>query len=414
MVFLSRILYGFFIRIASFALGLTGWFKPNIKAWLHDRKNSFRSIQNHNTNIDEEWIWMHCSSLGEYEQGRPVLEEFKTQQPEKKIIVTFFSPSGYNQIKKDSVIDRVEYLPFDYKKCVKVFIDKFKPSIGIFVKYDLWPEAIIYASNNGVRLFLISAVFNSPKWFLSNRAGIFNHAFEKFAHIFVQNSISKDFLHAQGYKNISITGDSRIDRVYTLSTTPFANQKIETWLGHKKCIIFGSTHSGSDDIVVKTIIDKYRNAFPGEYKFLIFPHHIHLARIEEISQTFSEATIYSNSIDVESDLMVVDMIGILSKSYRYANLVYIGGGFGKSVHNLLEPAVYGNRLICGHKIKGFPEAEDFKAMKVLSILDDPNTFLDTDIFFKDMDKECAKKLFEKYFSEKIGVSKKIFDTITKV
>lgn len=412
MFSLSRILYGFSLRVASVLLGVTGWFNPRINRWLKDRKDSLKSIQEFIPVDGEEWVWMHCSSLGEYEQGRPVLEEVRKREPEKKILLTFFSSSGYDRIKKDTVIDRVEYLPFDFRRDVKIFIDKINPSIGIFVKYDLWPAVLLYAEKNKVRLYLISAVFHSKKWFLSQYSGIFNLAFNKYTHIFVQNAKSYETLSALGYTNISMSGDSRIDRVHTLSNTPFEDHRIESWLKTKKCMIFGSTHSGPDDKVVLAMINRYRKRFPGEYKFLIFPHHTHLSRIEELNQLFPEAVVYTrHDIVKEGDIMIVDTIGILSKSYRLSDVVYIGGGFGRSVHNLLEPAVYGNMMVCGNKIKGFPEACDFIEMGLLLVLKSPEDIFQINIEFEDGEKIYAKKMFKEYFLNKAGVSKKIVDKI---
>lgn len=356
-------LYVFFIHIAAF-FGV-----EKARLWVNGRKNIFQVIENqlNKKSANEIRIWFHVASLGEFEQGRPLIEalrhEFTTPQyPQRlRIILTFFSPSGYEIRKNYALADHIFYLPSDSSRHAKRFLDAVQPDICIFVKYEFWHFYLKNLAERNVKTLLISALFHEQQLFFRWYGGFFKDILKNFTHIFVQNDISATILRQNGFENVTKAGDTRIDRVLSIAAEGKRFEAIERWATDAPVLIVGSSWQPDEDILVKiinhnTLID---------WKFIIAPHEIgenNLKRLEEkltvSSVRYSQIKAYTEGgkIANKSIVLIIDNIGMLSALYRYGKVAYIGGGFGSGIHNTLEPIAHGLPVVFGRKYKRFEEA----------------------------------------------------------
>lgn len=337
-------IYGFIIRLAAI-------FYPKAAAWVEGRKYW---KQDEKLKQLKGCIWMHCASLGEFEQGRPVLEMLKSRHPECKILLTFFSPSGYEIQKNYSIADYVTYLPLDTKHNANHWIRLVKPAMAIFVKYDIWPNFIQALHSKKIPTFLISATFRSDQWFFKPFNSWFKKLLNGFTQIFVQDYQSAELLHHHYIHQVAIAGDTRIDRVIAIKNQPFSDSKIEAFINQFPVFIAGSTWEADEQLIANAI-----KKLPSNYRYIIVPHDVSDKHIQNMHKIFSiPFAKYSEDI-INSDIriLVINKIGLLNKIYRYADWTYVGGGFGKSIHNILEPAVYNKPVLFGPKNKKFPEAQ---------------------------------------------------------
>lgn len=348
------VLYRATIRIAA------NW---NIKArkWIDGRKNIFEKIQSSVQNSASPVIWVHCSSLGEFEQGRPVMEKLRVQVPGSRLFVTFFSPSGYEVKKNDAVADHIFYLPMDSKKNAAKFLDIIKPSLVIFVKYDYWYYYLDEIKKRKIRCLLISAVFRKEQSFFKWYGGLQRKMLGCFMQLFVQDKESKELLKKIGIENCTVSGDTRFDRVVEIAEKFEPIVSIEKILEGSKCIVAGSTWK-EDEEVLKSAWNEIKSS---QSKLIIAPHEIHPERLKELSMLFP-GTVYFSSLvpgsKTPADVIIIDNIGMLSRLYKYAHVTYVGGGFTKDgVHNVLEAAVYGKPVIFGPNYEKYKEATDLIA-----------------------------------------------------
>lgn len=337
-------LYGLGIRVASV-------FYPKAAAWVNGRKHW---KQDEKLNQLKDCIWMHCASLGEFEQGRPVLEMLKTHHPERKILLTFFSPSGYEVQKNYPFADYVTYLPLDTPQNAKNWIQQVQPALVIFVKYDLWANFLLTIHRKKIPLFLISATFRPNQWLFRP----FNLGLKKvlhcFTHIFTQDEYSAELLKLNHITNVTVAGDTRIDRVIALRNIEFKDARIEQFIQHNPVLIAGSTWEPDEQLLAEAM-----HQLPPDYRFILVPHDIsepHVRNLERLIP-FVSARYTDPEISGSTRVLIVNKIGILNKLYRYATWTYVGGGFGKSVHNLLEPTVYNKPVFFGPNHTKFPEAQ---------------------------------------------------------
>ena len=343
-------LYGLLIRIAA----LFGNKKAGL--WVKGQKGLIRKIEN-SVNPNEKRIWMHCASLGEYEQGKPVLEEIKRRHPEYKIVLTFFSPSGYEIRKNDTLPDYAFYLPLDSPKNAKSFIEAIAPEKAFFVKYEFWYYYLNKLKNKDIDTYLISANFRSNQIFFKKYGGWYRSILRMFSHLFVQNEKSVKLLENAGIKNVSISGDTRFDRVSDISKNYRLLPEIEAFAENSWCIVAGSTWPPDEAIIVQ-----FLNQTTYPIKAIIAPHEIDSNRIQKLKESLSiPAVCYSernNSNITEARVIIIDSIGILSSIYRFGKVAFIGGGFGKGIHNTLEAATYGIPVLFGPYFNKFEEAVD--------------------------------------------------------
>lgn len=301
-------------------------------------------------------IWVHCSSLGEFEQGRPLIEKIRTTYPSYKILLTFFSPSGYEVRKNYEGADYIFYLPGDSRKNATQFLDIAKPGLILFIKYEFWYHYLQEAKKRAIPLLLISAIFRKNQPFFSRYGDFYRSMLSCFTHFFVQNEESSSLLKTIGFKqNVTISGDTRFDRVIEIAEKFKPVDVIETFCSGSAVIVAGSTWSEDDKK-----LSHYAN-IKSNVKFIIAPHHISKQRLNECLQLYKKSVLFStiSASGLSSDIntLIIDNVGMLSSLYKYSTISYVGGGFGKDgVHNVLEAAVYGKPVIFGPVYEKFIEA----------------------------------------------------------
>ena len=349
--------YNIFLLLFRASMHVASLFNAKAKKWVKGRKNIFEKLEQSIGNGDPV-IWMHCASLGEFEQGRPVIEELKIRFPNYKILLTFFSPSGYEAQKNYEGADLVFYLPMDGPKNAKRFLEIVKPSLVVFVKYELWYYYLKKIKYRQIPLLLISALFRKDMSFFKWYGGLQIKILSRFDHLFVQNKSSKDLIDSVGLAAITtISGDTRFDRVINIAENFQPIPAIEKFIGNSKSIIAGSTWKEDEEILQKVVaaIDD------PSLKLIIAPHEITEKHIKEIKELFPAALLFSelknNQQTNESNTLVIDNIGMLSKLYYYSYLSYIGGGLkSNGIHNVLEAAVYNKIVLFGPFYKKYSEA----------------------------------------------------------
>jgi 3-deoxy-D-manno-octulosonic-acid transferase len=343
-------LYALIIRFVSV-------FNEKAKLFVDGRKNWEDKLAQ-KINKKDRHIWFHCSSLGEFEQGRPVIEEIKKQFPDTKIVLTFFSPSGFEIRKNYELADVVCYLPLDTKKNAVAFLDLIQPEKVFFVKYEFWFFFISEMKNRKIPLYLVSAIFRRKQLFFKNSAlgKWYRKILFQLEHIFVQNEESASLLKGIGLTNFTISGDTRFDRVAAIAKSSKEIPVVEKFRGDSVLIIAGSTWKPDEMLLAEFI-----NESVG-IKFVIAPHEVSAANINRIQQMLKKQSLLfskASETNVENfDVLIIDSIGWLSSMYRYGKIAYIGGGFGVGIHNILEAATFGLPVIFGPNYKKFKEAVD--------------------------------------------------------
>lgn len=350
-------LYNIFLVLYALGIRVTSLFNEKARKWLRGRKGIFRQLADAMQGKDEQRIWVHCASLGEFEQGRPVIEAIKAQYPGYKIVLTFFSPSGY-EIRKDyDGADYVFYLPMDGAGNAKRFIELVNPSLAIFVKYEFWYHYLNQLKKQDVPTMLISAAFRSSQPFFKGYGGLFRKILKSFAYIFVQDENSKQLLADIGITtNVAISGDTRYDRVVQIAENARRYDLIERFKGDSKLLIAGSTWP-DDEMVLREAL----HILPDDWKMIIAPHEIDDKHIQQLDEMFQDTnTIYSQLPTTHTGhrVLIIDNIGMLSSLYRYGDIAFVGGGFQKGgIHNVLEPAVFGLPVFFGPEYDKFVEAK---------------------------------------------------------
>lgn len=340
-------LYFAAIRLAA----LSG--NAKAKLWVSGRKNVFADIEKKAREL-HGCYWFHCASLGEFEQGRPVIEAIKKERPTAKIVLTFFSPSGYEVRKNYAGVDAVFYLPADTATNNKKFINLLKPRAAVFVKYEFWYGYLNELKNQEIPSYLVSGIFRPGQHFFKWYGIGGKKALNCFSHLFVQNDESKNLLAGIGITNVSVCGDTRFDRVLEVKNQAKEIPVISEFVGGNKVFVAGSTWPEDEKIIAELIAKK-----PLGWTFIIAPHEVNASSKSRLQQLFPQAATYTNPENLEeANVLVLDTIGILSSAYQYATLSYVGGGFNSGIHNVLEAAVYSVPVIFGPNHKRFNEAVD--------------------------------------------------------
>lgn len=329
------------------------------------RKQTFQIIAS-GISPEDKTIWFHCASLGEFEQGVPIMESLRTTHPDHKIVLSFFSPSGYENKKNTPLADVVVYLPMDTRSNAEKFIDKVHPSLVFFVKYEFWPNYLVELKRQEISTLLISGVFRENQVFFKPYAGFMRKALDSFDHFFLQNQASKELLAAIGLNNTSVSGDTRFDRVSRQIEMDNTLDFIDRFKKDNLCIVCGSTWEEDQDLLLE-----YINQAPEQVKFIIAPHIIDAAKISAFRKKIHKQTaLYSQTIakgnieNIETaQVFIIDTIGLLTKIYSYADIVYVGGAAGeKGLHNILEPATFGVPIVIGKNYSKFPEAIKLRSL----------------------------------------------------
>ena len=330
-------------------------FNKKLSLGVKGRKETFQLLKSKISSHDNT-VWFHCASLGEFEQGLPVFEGIKTKYPKHKIVLTFFSPSGYEIRKETPLADIVTYLPLDTKANAKRFLDLVHPELIVFVKYEIWPNYLFQIKKLQINAILISALFRKNQAFFKTSGKWMRPALFAFNHIFVQNTESKKLLNNIGYNNISESGDTRFDRVSNQLSIDNNLEFIKTFKQDKLCVVAGSAWPEDEALLVNFINNDNSNT-----KYIIAPHNIKSAQISnlknKLEKTFALYSEKNKSDFSNTKVFIVDTIGLLTKIYNYADIAYVGGALGTTgLHNTLEPAVFGIPIIIGHNYQKFPEA----------------------------------------------------------
>ena len=355
-----RLIYNFGIYLYKIAVFIASFFNQKAKK-LQIGQTGALSLLKRTIDTNARYIWFHAASLGEFEQGRPVIEQLKKENPEIKILLTFFSPSGYEIRKNYAGADVISYLPLDTKASARKFVKLVNPSKAIFVKYEFWPNYILELQKANVPVYSISAIFRPSQVFFKGYGGWYRNLLKSFAHIFVQDKNSLKLLADNGFTNVSVAGDTRFDRVADLAQQAKTIPLIEAFVQNSnKVIVAGSTWPKDEELLVR-----YLKLHP-DMKLILVPHEIHQAHIMGISKLldgkFVRYTDLNEQNVLNTNCIVVDTIGLLSSIYQYANVAYIGGGFGVGIHNTLEAAVWNVPVVFGPNYQKFREARELIAI----------------------------------------------------
>lgn len=346
--------YDIFCKLYPTGIKIASLFNPKAKLWVKGRKHIFQKLQETVGQNQSSLLWMHCASLGEFEMGRPVLEAFKKQYPHYKILLTFFSPSGYEIRKNYPEADYIFYLPNDSQENAKRFVEICKPTLAIFVKYEFWHYYLQTLKANNIPLLLISAVFRPDQLFFKKHGEFFKKDLECFQYFFVQNQASIELLNSIGINNAMVSGDTRFDRVLEISQKWQPIPLIEQFCQGKEVFVAGSTWPEDENCFAPFVNN-------SEVRSIIAPHDISENRIQECLKTFPNSVRFSqlNNSETNAHILIIDNIGMLNKLYRYADITYIGGAWGtKGIHNILEAAVFGKPVFYGPNFSKNYEAQE--------------------------------------------------------
>jgi 3-deoxy-D-manno-octulosonic-acid transferase len=348
-------IYNLVVLFAAQILKLLALFSPKIKLFVEGRKTVFQSIKD-KIHPDDHVFWFHAASLGEYEQGLPVIEKVKEQFPHHKIVITFFSPSGYEVRKNNAIADVTVYLPLDSKANAKQFLDVVHPEKVFFIKYEFWPNYLHEIKERNIPTYLISGIFREKQVFFKWYGGFYRNALRTFDYFFVQNEKSKILLQSIGFTNVKVSGDTRFDRVVAILEKDNTLDFIEQFKNNQTTIVIGSSWPKDEELLVNFI-----NQSADNVKFIIAPHNIKSEQIQNLQKSITKKTILFSGKENQNlsdfQVFIIDTIGILTKIYSYADIAYVGGGFGNpGVHNILEPATFGIPIVIGPNYSHFAEA----------------------------------------------------------
>jgi len=346
-MFLSKFLYNFGLQAYFYTAKLISPFNKKASQWIAGREIKVKKIS-------EKSIWFHCASLGEFEQARPLLEKLKTAYPKYKIVLSFYSPSGYEVRKNYEQADFIYYLPLDTQKNAKDFIAKINPALVFFVKYEFWYHFLKELKQEKIPTFLVSGIFRKEQMFFKKQGVFFKELLTCFTHLFVQDDNSLELLKSIEINNVSIAKDSRFDRVYDIFQKAKQFPEIKQFVDDEKCIVLGSSWL-VDEKMFAELLPKFQDV-----KFIVAPHNINKRRLKEVENVFSNSVFYSkiNENAKNKQVLIIDNYGMLSSIYRYGDIAYIGGGFGVSIHNILEAVVYSIPAVFGPAHYKMKEASD--------------------------------------------------------
>jgi 3-deoxy-D-manno-octulosonic-acid transferase len=332
--------------------------------FVYGRKTVFNTLKE-SIHPDDKTIWFHCASLGEYEQGVPIMEKTKELFPNYKIIVTFFSPSGFEVKKNSTLANTIIYLPIDTVSNAKKFIELAHPSLAIFIKYEFWPNYLFQLKEKKILTFLVSGLFRKDQIFFKPYGGFMRKVLNSFDHFFVQDETSKKLLNNINIKETTVSGDTRFDRVSNQLLQDNNLTFISEFKQNNLCIVCGSTWPEDEAVLID-----YINKASDDVKFIIAPHEINASKIESFRKNIQkQSSLFSKKEETnisEYNVLIIDIVGLLTKIYSHADIAYIGGGMGDTgLHNILEPATFGVPIVIGNRFEKFPEAKELKELKGL-------------------------------------------------
>ena len=411
---MSKLLYR--IGVYSYSLGIyiASFFNAKAKLWVKGRKSIFKNLRHEFSSNIDPIIWMHCASLGEFEQGRPVIEAIKIKQPKYKILLTFFSPSGFEIRKNYKNADWVFYLPIDSPSNAQKFIETVQPKIVIFVKYDFWYYYLTQLHNKKIPTYLISATFRYNQLFFKWYGSLFKEMLISFEHIFVQDQGSKELLKSISYSNCTVSGDTRLDRVMAVKLENKKFPIIDDFCSNSKILICGSTWPSDEAIIAEFAKTK------TTLKLIIAPHQIDSKHLNQIKKTFDKYNplFYSENPPTEklkdASIIIIDNIGILSYLYAYGDIAYIGGGFENGIHNTLEAVVYNIPILFGKNYDKFEEAKMLIKEKIAYEINSAEDITEmSDKLLNEKRKKIIAQKCNNYIKQNIGATDMILSYLKK-
>lgn len=403
------VVYNFAVSLANFLLPAISLFDKKIKKGVRGRRDTFKFLKE-NVQKNDLVFWFHCASLGEYEQGLPVFKKIKQSYPKAKIVLSFFSPSGYEIRRKNPITPIVVYLPLDTQKNVESFLKITNPKMVVFVKYELWPNYLAALKTHAAKVFLISALFRPDQYFFKSFTKRWREPILCFDYIFTQNIESLNLLKSVGYTKASVSNDSRFDRVLNQLEQNNNLPIIDAFIDSKTCIVAGSTWAEDE-----ALLTPYINSTTTDLKFIIAPHNIDKQRVQKLLKKLGNKACLHSDHDIdtlrEKQVLIIDSVGLLSKLYCYADIAYVGGGMGHTgLHNTLEAAVFSVPIIIGQNYSQFPEAKAMLELGGLFSVKDSKAFqnaLDTLVDDEKVRTESGKKNRE-YIDQNKGATEIIF------
>jgi 3-deoxy-D-manno-octulosonic-acid transferase len=417
VIILAKQVYDVIIFIYHTLIKISAPFNPKAKKWVEGRKNVYQNLQSNFNYPVSKKIWFHCASLGEFEQGRPLIEQAKKENPNVKILLTFYSPSGYEHQKNYDIADYVTYLPEDSAANAKRFISTALPDVAVFVKYEFWVNYINQLYRNKIPVFLIAASFRESQIFFKWYGGFFRKVLKKYTRIFVQGKGSLQLLQNKKITNAEIAFDTRFERVINIAARNATLPHINDFVNGSQVIVAGSTWPADEKIIASAF---YKSFIYKNYKLIIAPHNIDkislaktMKKLKDFSVKYSEIEKLSEGEVSKKRILIIDNIGLLAHLYRYANICYVGGGFNNGIHNILEAAVYGKPIFIGPKYKKFPEAADLVALRAAFSILNSDTLISRINFIYEyrLIYTEACKLSKSYVQSRCGGTEKIMQTL---
>jgi len=405
-----RTLYNLAIHIYKLLMHFIALFNPKAKQWIKGRKGLFKKIANE---VDPGYIvWIHAASVGEFEQARPLIERIRKEYPNKKILLSFFSPSGYELRKNYELVDYVYYLPIDTKRNAKKFIKLIQPEMVFFIKYEFWFNYLNELYKRVIPIYLVSTIFRPNQYFFKWYGGWFQKHLRMVEHFFVQDYESASLLSNINIKRFSITGDTRFDRVKSLTENPKSFNTISKFVKGHKVLLAGSSWEPDEKILLNFMESEKLN-----FKLIIAPHEVNASHIDRLLSQFSNykalrfSNYEQNDIPKESRVLIIDSVGKLMHLYQYTDVAYIGGGFGVGIHNILEAATYKKPVIFGPNYQKFKEAKDLIKQQGGFSISNENEFgnIASKLLFNAKAYEQASSKCGKYVEENIGATEHIFE-----
>lgn len=403
-------MYSIILYLYALAIIIVSPFHKKARLMVKGQWNTFRILRK---KIDrrEHYIWFHAASLGEFEQGRPLMERLRREFPEYKILLTFFSPSGYEVRKDYEGADVVCYLPFDTPGNVRSFLRLARPCMAFFIKYEFWNNYLHACRRRHIPVYSVSSIFRENQVFFRWYGRSYGKVLDCITHFFVQNDFSKALLEGKGYKNVTVVGDTRFDRVLDISHQAKQLPVVAAFKQDATVLVAGSSWAPDEDLIIP-----YFNARP-DLKLVIAPHVISEAHLKEIEGKLSRPSIrYSQATEDnvrDADCLIIDGYGLLSSIYRYGEMAYVGGGFGVGIHNVPEAAVYGVPVMIGPNNKKFQEAQHLlKAGGCLEVTDAESYTRTMDRLLSDKEylAKCGSIAGE-YISDNAGATEMIFRAV---
>lgn len=407
-------LYNIAISIAEKILPVTGLFSAKMKLFTEGRKTVFSTLAD-TISVDDKNIWIHAASLGEYEQAVPIIKRLRESFPSSKIVLTFFSPSGYEIKKNSSLADVVTYLPLDTRENAKSFLNVVKPKLALFIKYEFWPNFLLELKNREIRTLLVSGSFRKDQVFFKSYGKWMRPYLTTFEHFFLQNEESQALLASIGLENSTVSGDTRFDRVAQQLLQDNTLEFVENFKNNQLCIVAGSTWPEDEELLLPYINSS------KDTKFIIAPHRVKTEAIEQLQRRIKKESILFSGKENKDlfsyDVLIIDTIGLLSRIYSYADIAYVGGAAGDTgLHNILEPATFGIPVVIGKNHSKFPEAAQLlqqgglfsvsSKKELSSILGELTKNLDL--------RKEAGKLSGNFIAKNKGATSSILDYILKV